>query len=84
MAVIGALGISKRNWAMGGNTLRMAINIPPALTFSAVANSRNSFPFASRLRTKTGIASGSRAHLRRSVPRFEPFIRTSTYTLPGT
>jgi hypothetical protein len=33
---------------------------------SAVANSRNSFPFSSRLRTNTGIAKGSRVHFRRS------------------
>src|SRR5436305_2826527 len=74
---MGALGISKRNWAMGGRTLRIAISIPPALTLRAVANSKNSFPFASRLRTKTGMASGNRAHLRRSVSWFEPFMRTS-------
>jgi hypothetical protein len=39
-------------------------------------------PFASRLRTKTGMASGSLVHLRRSVERLEPFMRTSPYAVP--
>jgi len=46
---------------------RSAIKAPPAETFSALANSSNSLPFSSRLRTKTGMARGSRLHLRRSV-----------------
>src|SRR5581483_6143705 len=50
----------------GGGIRRIATSIPPALTFRAVANSRNSFPLPSRLRTNTGIASGSLVHLRRS------------------
>src|SRR5207253_5874186 len=44
-----------------------ATSIPPALILRAVANSRNSLPFSSRLRTKTGIAKGSRLHFRLSV-----------------
>jgi hypothetical protein len=61
---------------MGGNTLRMATSIPPALTLSAVANSRNSLPLPSRLRTKTGIAKGNLVHLRRSVARLDRFMQT--------
>ena len=55
---------------------RIATSIPPALTFKAVANSRNSLPLPSRLRTKTGIASGNRAHFRRSFPALAPFMQT--------
>lgn len=40
--------------------------MPPALTLRDVANSRLSRPLLSWLRTKTGIASGSLDHLRRS------------------
>ena len=79
----GALGISKRICALDGRLLRTANNIPPALTLRAVANSRNSFPFSSRLRTKTGMARGSRGHFRlspclsleRTLP---PFRRKTT------
>ena len=46
----------------------------------AVANSRESLPFPSRVRTKTGIASCNRAHLRSSFlityeARSEPTIK---------
>jgi hypothetical protein len=74
---MGALGISSWSCAIAGKTRRIATNIPPALTFSAVANSRNSFPLLSRLRTKTGIANGSRVHFRRSVSRPAPFMQSS-------
>lgn len=65
-AASGALGISSMTCAAFGKERRTATNAPPALTFNAVANSRNSLPFSSRLRTKTGIANGSRVHFRRS------------------
>ena len=67
-AATGALGISSRICAIAGRARRIATSIPPALTFKAVANSRNSLPLPSRLRTKTGIASGNLAHFRRSLP----------------
>jgi hypothetical protein len=76
-AATGALGISSRIWATAGRVRRIATNIPPALTFRAVANSRNSLPFPSRLRTKTGIASGNLAHFRRSFRPLAPFMQTS-------
>jgi hypothetical protein len=63
----GALGISSWISATPGRFRRTATSMPPALTFKAVANSRNSFPFSSRLRTKTGMARGNLAHFRRSV-----------------
>lgn len=66
VAAKGALGISSRTCAALGNERRTATKAPPALILSAVANSRNSFPFSSRLRTNTGIAKGRRAHFRRS------------------
>ena len=62
----GALGISSVICVDGGSVRRTATRAPPAPMFSAVANSRNSLPFSLRLRTKTGMASGSRVHLRRS------------------
>ena len=63
----GALGISSWMTASAGRTLRTATSMPPALTFRAVANSRDSLPSLSRLRTNTGMAKGRRDHLRRSV-----------------
>jgi len=66
VAANGALGISSRTCAALGNERRTATNAPPALMLSAVANSRKSFPFSSRLRTNTGIAKGRRVHFRRS------------------
>src|SRR5208337_1130754 len=45
-------------------------------TFKAVANSKNSLPFSSRLRTNTGIARGSRDHFLRSVPGLAAFMHT--------
>src|SRR5207237_7141817 len=71
----GALGISSETCAESGKERRTATSAPPAETFRAVANSRNSFPFSSRLRTNTGIANGRRVHLRRSISglrRFNP------------
>jgi hypothetical protein len=69
----GALGISSVTCAESGKERRTATRAPPAETFRAVANSRNSFPFSSRLRTNTGIANGRRVHLRRSVSGFRRF-----------
>jgi hypothetical protein len=62
----GAQGISSTTCVERGKERRRAIKAPPAETLRAVANSRASLPFSSRLRTKTGMASGSRGHLRRS------------------
>src|ERR1700682_1658908 len=77
----GALGISSETGAESGKERRTAPSAPPAEILRAVANSRNSFPFSSRLRTNTGIARGRRVHLRRSVSGFRrfnpaPWIRT--------
>jgi hypothetical protein len=77
----GALGISSETCAESGKERRTATSAPPAEILRAVANSRNSFPFSSRLRTNTGMARGSRVHLRRSVSGFRrfnpaPWIRT--------
>jgi hypothetical protein len=77
IAATGALGISNRICATAGRVRRIATSIPPALTFNEVANSRNSLPFPSRLRTKTGIANGNRAHFRRSLRDLAPFMQTS-------
>ena len=62
----GALGISSKTCADGGGERRTATSAPPAQMLSAVANSRNSLPFSSRVRTKIGMAKGSRTHWRRS------------------
>jgi hypothetical protein len=50
----------------------------------AVANSRNSFPLSSRLRTKTGIARGNRGHFRLSPcrPSCRPSVRTPPHPSP--
>jgi hypothetical protein len=77
----GALGISSETCAESGKERRTATSAPPAEILRAVANSRNSFPFSSRLRTNTGMARGRRVHLRRSVSGFRrfnpaPWIRT--------
>jgi hypothetical protein len=66
VAARGALGISSRTLAERGKERRTATRAPPAETLRAVANSRNSLPLSSRLRTKTGMASGKRIHWRRS------------------
>ena len=63
----GALWISSVTCDESGKERRTATKIPPAETFNAVANSNNSLPLSSRLRTKTGISKGMRTHLRRSV-----------------
>ena len=62
----GALGISNETCVVGRKAPCMATRTPPAETFSAVANSSRSFPLESRLRTNSGIGSGSRDHARRS------------------
>lgn len=76
-AATGGHGISRMSGEAGrGDSLRMATSMPPALTLRAVANSRNSRPLRSRLRTKTGMASGSRLHWRRSFWRLLAFMLT--------
>jgi hypothetical protein len=65
-AARGALGISRRTRADWGKARRSAIRAPPPPMLSAVANSRNSLPLSSRLRTNTGIAKGRRSHFRSS------------------
>ncbi len=62
----GATGISSSKLADLGKLLRVASRIPPALIFSAVANSRKSRPSSSTPRTNTGIDNGRRGCLRRS------------------
>jgi len=69
----GALGISSETVEESGGERRTAINAPPAEIFKAEANSRNSWPFSSWLRTKTGIAIGNRDHVRRSISDFLRF-----------
>ena len=78
VAARGALGISSNTEAAFGKDRRTATSAPPALTFNAVANSRNSLPLSSRLRTNTGIANGSRVHFRRS---FSGLSRTNVLLL---
>src|SRR3982074_1627365 len=63
---IGALGISSEISADLGKERRTITIAPPGEILMAVANSRESLPFPSRLRTKTGMASCNRAHLRSS------------------
>jgi hypothetical protein len=77
IAPTGALGISNSTWVAPGSNLRTATSIPPALTFKAVANSRNSLPLSSWLRTKTGMAKGNLAHFRRSAPILGVLIQSS-------
>jgi len=83
-AVTGGQGISRVSGEAGrGESLRMATSMPPALTLSAVANSRNSRPLRSRLQTKTGMASGSRLHWRRSFWRLLAFMLTRPQASTG-
>jgi hypothetical protein len=63
---IGALGISSETSADLGKERRTTTKAPPGETLMAVANSRESLPFPSRVRTKTGMASCNRAPLRSS------------------
>lgn len=77
-AARGALGISSETCAEYGIEWRTAISIPPAETFSAVENSRNSLSASwARLLTKTGMARGRRGHRRRSPPGVLPFTDPS-------
>src|SRR6476619_3468294 len=69
---------ARRVRAALGKDRRTATSAPPALTFNAVANSRNSLPLSSRLRTNTGIANGNRVHFRRS---FSGLSRTKVLLL---
>jgi hypothetical protein len=64
---IGVLGISSETCEESRNERFTATSAPPAEIFQAVANSRNSLPESSRLRTNTGMASGRRSHFRRSA-----------------
>ena len=71
---IGALGISRETMADLGKERRTTTKAPPAEMLMAVANSKVSLPLSSRVRTKTGIASCNRAHLR-------PFLlKTRSFT----
>src|ERR1035437_8435677 len=63
---IGALGISSETSADLGKERRTTTKAPPGEMLMAVANSRESLPFPSRVRIKTGMASCNRAHLRSS------------------
>jgi len=71
----GALGISRETRAESGKERRTATRAPPAEILRAVANSNDSFPSSSRLRTKIGIASGKRGHFRFSISGFLCFNR---------
>jgi hypothetical protein len=62
----GTLGISSKTCEESGKERLTATKAPVAETLRAVANSSNSFPLLSRVRTKTGIANGRRAQSRRS------------------
>jgi hypothetical protein len=66
VGVIGALGISMETSADLGKERRTTTRAPPGEMLMAVANSRESLPFPSRARIKTGMASCNRAHLRSS------------------
>jgi len=72
----GALGISSKTCAESGKERRTATNAPPAEMFKAVANSNDSLPSSSRLRTKMGIAKGKRGHFRSSFSGLCRFKRT--------
>ena len=63
---IGALGISTETTADFGKQRRTTTKAPPGEMLIAVANSRESLPFPSLARIKTGIASCNRAHFRSS------------------
>src|ERR1035441_8852949 len=64
---MGALGISRETKADLGKDRRTTIKAPPAEMLIAVANSSESLPLPSRVRTKTGMASRKRVHFRASV-----------------
>jgi hypothetical protein len=61
---IGALGISSETSANLAKERRDTTKAPPGEMLIAVANSSESRPFPSRVRTKTGIARSNRAHFR--------------------
>src|SRR5208282_1220032 len=63
---MGALGISSETRVDLGKERRTATKAPPGEMLMEVANSRESLPFPSRIRIKTGMASCNRAHLRPS------------------
>ncbi len=61
-----ALGISSETSADFGKERRTTTIAPAGEMLIAVANSRESSPFPSLVRTKTGMASCNRAHFRSS------------------
>jgi hypothetical protein len=61
---MGAAGISSEIGLDRAKQRRTMTNAPPAEMLIAVANSSESLPLSSLLRTKTGIARCNRAHLR--------------------
>jgi hypothetical protein len=61
---IGALGISSETSANLAKERRDTTKAPPGEMLIAVANSSESRPFPSRVRTKTGMARSNRAHFR--------------------
>jgi len=75
----GTLGISSKTCEESGKERRTATRAPVAEMFSAVANSSNSLPFLSQLRTKTGMARGNRGQRRRSTAGF--FVFTPALSL---
>jgi len=76
---MGPLGISSEIFAAAGRKWRKANSMPPAETFNAVANSRNSLSCSSGLLTKTGMARGNRGQRRRSTAGF--FVFTPALSL---
>jgi len=79
---MGALGISRETVLDLASARRTITSAPPAETFTAVANSSDSLPLSSRLRTNTGIASCNLGHfLRSSVLAVEPKLFTLAHGL---
>src|ERR1035437_5860518 len=62
----GALGISRETRLDLGKERRTTTRAPPGEMLTAVANSRESLSFRSRVRINTGMARCNRAHLRSS------------------
>ena len=73
----GARGISNVSRERRFKGLRIASSAPPALSFSSVQSSRNSFPCPFVPRMNTGIASGIRGHRLSSLVRV-PFGRRAS------
>jgi hypothetical protein len=62
----GALGISSETGVDWGKERRTTTKAPPGEMFTAVANSRDSLPPRSRVRTKTGMDRCNLGHFRSS------------------